>query len=88
MKCTLISKENKELLNCWMTALTQAGIAASDTADSCLKSSHLTRTRHAHHVTAVALAKLQHDVFLKMVIEGSLDDADKEAWRRDMAANS
>ena len=39
-------------------ALVQAGIASSGTADSFLKVSHLTRTRHAHQVTALALAKL------------------------------
>ena len=30
----------------WTTALTDAGIATSCTADSLLKSSHFTRTRH------------------------------------------
>ena len=40
-------------------ALILAGVASSDTADSFLKAAHLTRTRHAHQVTALALAKLQ-----------------------------
>ena len=43
----------------WTTALTEAGIASSGTADSILKTSHITRTRHAHQVSALALAKLQ-----------------------------
>jgi len=48
----------------WTSALTKAEIATSGTADAFLKVSHLTRTRHAHQVTAVALVKLQTEVFL------------------------
>ena len=48
----------------WTNALTEAGIASSGTADSLLRVSHLTRTRHADQVTALALAKLQDDAFL------------------------
>jgi len=48
----------------WTNALVQAGIASSGTADSFLKASHLTRTRHAHKVTALVLAKLQDEAFL------------------------
>jgi len=43
----------------WTSALVQAGIATTGTADSFLKVSHLTRPKHAHQVTALALAKLQ-----------------------------
>ena len=43
----------------WTNALTQAGIATSGTADSFLKATHVTRTRHAHQVTTLALTKLQ-----------------------------
>ena len=32
----------------WTAALTQADVASSDTSDSYLKATHLTRTRHAH----------------------------------------
>ena len=42
---------------------TDAGIATSGTADSFLKSSHLTRTHHAHIVTSVALHKLQQQAY-------------------------
>ncbi len=42
-----------------INALTQA----ADIADSFLKATHLTRTRHAHQVSALALAKLQEDAF-------------------------
>ena len=38
----------------WTSALVEAGIASPDTADSFLKASHLTRTRHAQ-VTASSL---------------------------------
>ncbi|VDI69861.1 Hypothetical predicted protein [Mytilus galloprovincialis] len=39
----------------WTSALSQANIASSGTADSFLKASHVSRTRHAHEVTASAL---------------------------------
>ncbi|KAK1891936.1 Ribonuclease PH [Dissostichus eleginoides] len=67
------------------TALTEAGIASSGTADSFLKASHLTRTRHAHQVSALALAKLQQDAFLDMVTD---NEKTKEAWRQDMITKS
>ena len=68
----------------WTTALVQAGIASPGISDSFLKSSHLTRTRYAHQIGAVALAKLQQDAFLKMLSEGPVDEATKEVWRQDM----
>ena len=43
----------------WTIALADAGVATSGTADSFLKSSHVTRTRHAHTITSVVLYKLQ-----------------------------
>ncbi len=39
----------------WTIALVEEGVATSGTADSFLKVSNLTKTRHAHHV-------LQHQV--------------------------
>lgn len=38
----------------WTTALTEAGIASSGTADSFLKVVHLTKTRRVHQITTVA----------------------------------
>ena len=70
----------------WTSALTQAGIASTGTADSFLKASHLTRTRHAHQVTALALAKLQEDAFLHT--EGAHNDEVKEIWRQEMVQKS
>ena len=60
----------------WTNALVQTGIASSGTADSFFKVSHLTRTRHTHQVTALALAKLQEDAFERT--EGEHSDTDKE----------
>ena len=70
----------------WTNALTEAGIASSGTADSFLKASHLTRTRHAHQVTALALAKLQEDAFLRT--EGAHNDEARESWRQEMIQKS
>ena len=70
----------------WTNALTQASIASSGTADSFLKASHLTRTRHAHQVTALALAKLQEDAFLQT--EGIHSNEFKGIWRQEMVQKS
>ena len=43
----------------WTTALSEAEMARSGTADSFLKASHLTRTRHAHQVTLLSIVCLQ-----------------------------
>ena len=67
----------------WTNALIQAGVASSGTADSFLKASHLTRTRHAHQVTALALGKLQDDAFLHAQSEET-----KEKWRQKMIQKS
>ncbi|KAG1662386.1 hypothetical protein GQR58_020959 [Nymphon striatum] len=68
------------------TALTEAGVASSGMADSFLKAAHLTRTRHAHQVTALALAKLKRDAFLQT--DGPHDEETEESWRQDMAKTS
>ena len=44
----------------WTTAICSTGIATDGVADSLVKVTHLTRTRHAHQVTAAALFILQH----------------------------
>ena len=43
----------------WTTVISTAGVATGGVADSHLKAAHLTRTRHAHTVTAAALYLLQ-----------------------------
>ena len=70
----------------WTNALVQAGITSSGAADSFLKASHLTRTRHAHQVSALALSKLQHEAFLQS--EGPHDESTKEAWREEAITKS
>ncbi len=70
----------------WTNALVQAGIASSGTADSFLRASHLTRTRHAHQVTALVLAKLQDEAFLHA--GGVFTDEAKEAWKLEMTQKS
>ena len=66
----------------WTNALTQAGVASPGTADSYLKASHLTRTRYAHQVTALTLAKLQYEAFMET--SGPHDDKAMEDWRKKM----
>ena len=67
----------------WTAALTQAGIASSGTADSFLKACHLTKTRYAHQVSAVALAQLQGEAYVSL---GAF--LSKPAWRESMKKNS
>ncbi|KAL9953064.1 hypothetical protein ACROYT_G040417 [Oculina patagonica] len=62
----------------WTDVLTEAGIATSGTADSFLRASHITRTRHMHQVTALTLAKLQQDAFAKS------QEQDSEKWRQEI----
>ena len=71
----------------WTTALCEAGVATSGTADSFLKASHLTRTRHGHQVTVLALHKLQRDAF--QTLDGYDDDENAfESWRIEMTNSS
>jgi len=70
----------------WTNALMQANIASSGTADSFLKASHLTRTRLAHQVTALALAKLQEKAFLHT--ERACTNKAMEIWRQEMIQKS
>ena len=70
----------------WATALTQAGVASSGTADSFLKASHLSRTRRGHQISALALAKLQEDAFLST--EGLHNEETKQAWKMRMIEKS
>ena len=50
----------------WTSALVQADIASAGTADSFIKVNHVTKTRHAHQVTAAcihALLKQAYDEY-------------------------
>ncbi len=66
----------------WTTALCEAGIATSGTADSFLKASHLTRTRHSHQVTLLALSKLQHQAWQVMAAQETISF---DKWRESMS---
>ena len=47
----------------WTNVISASGIASAGTADAYLKALHVTRTRHAHQVTAAALYVLQHKAY-------------------------
>ena len=73
-----------DFLECsgWTDALSDVGVASSGTADSFLKATHLTRTRRAHQVTLLALAKLQRDAWQKFISSSSeSDEVSFEAWQ-------
>ena len=66
----------------WTGALTQANIASSGTADSYLKVSHVTRTRHAHQVTVSSLYILLHKAYTEYSSSQEDEEGLKslEAW--------
>lgn len=70
----------------WTAALTEAGIASTGTSDSFLRVAHLTKTRRAHQITAVALHKLQQIAFAKL--NGQHDDEEFQKWHDGMIKNS
>lgn len=70
----------------WTTALCDAGVATSGTADSFLKASHLTRTRHSHQVTAMTLARLQREAW--QLMGDSNDEGSFTIWRGEMIKKS
>ena len=47
----------------WTSALTQGDIASSGTADTFIKTIHVTKTRHAHEITAASLYILLQRVY-------------------------
>ena len=59
----------------WTHALTQANIATPGTADSFLTAAHVTRTRHAHQVTASALSILMHKAYDAYTCEVSIPES-------------
>ena len=67
----------------WTTALTEAEVATSGIVSSFLKAAHLTRTRHAHQITLLALKKLQHEAFLSLSTIES-----KQVWVETMCKQS
>ena len=47
----------------WTNALVQAEVTTPGTADSFLNAAHVSRTRHAHEVTAATLDILMHKAY-------------------------
>ena len=70
----------------WTTALTEAEVASSGTADSYLKAAHLTRTRRAHQITLLTLHNLQSEAF--MLSDGPKDEESFTAWKNNMQKRS
>ena len=66
----------------WTAALTEAEVASAGMTDSFLKAAHLTRTRHVHQVTLLALHKLRSEAF--ELVTGSTDAESVEDWRNCM----
>ena len=66
----------------WTAALVQDDIATPGKADSFLKASHVSRTRHVHQVTAAALYTLLLKAYSSYVEEHN-DLADNfDEWRQ------
>jgi hypothetical protein len=70
----------------WTSALTQANIASSGTADSFICASHVTKTRHAHQVTVASLHTLLSEAYTKKCGEEATTSFDE--WCTDRAAQS
>ena len=66
----------------WTNAFSEAEIAPTGTAESFLHASHVTRTKNAHQVTALALAKLQHEAF--EIQQGEPGEKSFSSWKADM----
>lgn len=65
----------------WVEVLVQAKVASTGTAESFLKASHVTRTRHAHQVTASSLyilLKKSYDCYLKSLEAGDRQESFNE----------
>ena len=71
----------------WTDALIDAAIATVGTADSFLKFSHITRTRHAHQLTALALSVLQTNAYDSIRGDSSSEEPSVE-WRSKMIKKS
>jgi hypothetical protein len=67
----------------WTSAIAQANVASAGTADSFLKASHVSRTRHAHQVTACAPHILMCKAYEVYVQGLGIDDVklDFQQWQ-------
>ncbi|KAK3880703.1 hypothetical protein Pcinc_014858 [Petrolisthes cinctipes] len=66
----------------WKNALIQANIATSGAADSFIRASHVTKTRHAHQVTAATLQTLLKQAYSQDCTQddGSITQPDDEVF--------
>ena len=66
----------------WTSALVEADITSPGTADSFLKASHVSRTRHAHQITACSLHILMHKAYDEYTMSLTVDEAPEafENW--------
>ena len=70
----------------WTAALTEAEVTSTGTADSMLKAAQLTRTRHAHQVTLLALHILHQEALL--LSTSPEDEVSAAAWQTKMLTSS
>jgi hypothetical protein len=68
----------------WTNALIESSVATTGTADSYLKVSHITRTRHAHQVTLLCLSTLKNESFHVL----NPKELTFEQWNSEMLKNS
>ena len=68
----------------WSNAIVQSGVASPGTADSFITASHITRTRHAHQVTASALYILLKRAYVHYTasLDEGIDPLEFETWRK------
>ena len=70
----------------WTTALCESGVASSGTAESFLRASHLTKTRHSHQVTLLTLEKLLDRAW--QLRQNDTEDETFQEWKKEMMKSS
>lgn len=68
----------------WVSAITAAGVASPGVAESFIKASHVTKTRHAHQVTAAALYILLCNAYEKYCDSIPEPRLSFEEWKLDV----
>lgn len=58
----------------WSTAIAEAGIATTGTADALLKAAHVTKSRYSHEVTYTAMTLLLHEAHHECKPDVSLEE--------------
>jgi len=66
--------------SCWTCALVQANVAGTGTADYFIKASHVTKTQHAHQVTAASLHTLLLKAYSEYTTAGETEVLTLEEW--------